>query len=307
MFFGIEPGPGEGHFQKLLHRVGLPGRHHIIVRLVLLEHPPHRLHVLGRVPPVPLRLQVSEIHLVLQASLDPGHGPGDFAGHKRFSPPRTFVVEENPARGVQTVALAVVHRDPVRIDLGGGIGTARVKRSGFILGHRLDQAVHLGAGGLVKTGLWRHLPHGVEKSDRANGGDIAGELRDIEADPHVALGGQIVNLLRLGFPQDLNQRTRITEIAVMQEQAGSFVMAILVNWIDPFGVETGGAADDAVDFVPLPKEQLRQVGAVLSSDPGDKGAFRHGSGLFDQGLGPVVEFLGQADIQFTHPAHIVGG
>ena len=42
---------------------------------------------------------------------------------------------------------------------------------------------------------------------------------DVEADSHVALGGQIVNFFRLNFIQQPFQRTGITQIAVMKRQA----------------------------------------------------------------------------------------
>ena len=52
---------------------------------------------------------------------------------------------------------------------------------------------------------------------------------------------------------------------------------------------------------------FRQVGAVLSGDPGDEGALGHALGLFDGRVGAVVELLGQADIQLAYPTHIMGG
>lgn len=148
------------------------------------------------------------------------------------------MVKEDPAGGVQPVALPIVHRDPVGVDLGGGVRAAGVKGGGFVLGYSLNQPVHLRAGGLVETGLGGHLPHGIEEPDRPDRRDISGKFRDIEADPHVALGGEVVNLFRLGFPEDLDQRARIAEITVMQKETGALVVAIFVDGINPLGVET---------------------------------------------------------------------
>ena len=50
---------------------------------------------------------------------------------------------------------------------------------------------------------------------------------------------------------------------------------ILVEMVDAVGVERGGAALDAVDLIALGEQELRQVGAILASDAGNKG-FLHG-------------------------------
>ena len=44
-----------------------PGRDHVVVRLVLLEHQPHRAHVVAGVAPVAPRVEVAEHELVARA------------------------------------------------------------------------------------------------------------------------------------------------------------------------------------------------------------------------------------------------
>ena len=68
----------------------------------------------------------------------------DFAGDKGFAPARAFVVEQDAVAGVHAVGLAVVDRDPVGVELGHGVGAARVERRGFFLRGFLHQAVKLG-------------------------------------------------------------------------------------------------------------------------------------------------------------------
>src|SRR4051812_39178434 len=53
-------------------------------------------------------------------------------------------------------------------------------------------------------------------------------------------------------------------------------MDILIDVVDPVGVETGGAAFQTVHLISFGKKQLRQVGAVLACDACNKGA-RHKS------------------------------
>ncbi len=48
---------------ELAHRVRLAGGDDVVVRLVLLEHQPHRLDVVAGVAPVALRVEVAEVEL----------------------------------------------------------------------------------------------------------------------------------------------------------------------------------------------------------------------------------------------------
>lgn len=48
-------------------------------------------------------------------------------------------------------------------------------------------------------------------------------------------------------------------------------MGVDVDVFKALGVEVGGASDEAVNFVVLGEEKLRQVGSILSGDPCDQG------------------------------------
>ena len=56
-------------------------------------------------------------------------------------------------------------------------------------------------------------------------------------------------------------------------------MRVLVDVVDPLGVEQRGPAFDAVDFIAFFEEEFREIGSVLSGDAGDEGAF-HGCKMF---------------------------
>jgi hypothetical protein len=64
-------------------------------------------------------------------------------------------------------------------------------------------------------------------------------------------------------------RTHTAEVGVMEKEAVAGLVEILVDVIEPVGVEAGGAAFQAVDLVTLGEEKLRQIGAVLTGAAGD--------------------------------------
>ena len=53
-------------------------------------------------------------------------------------------------------------------------------------------------------------------------------------------------------------------------QAGTALVRVLVEMVDPGGVERRGATLDAVHRVALAEQQLGQIGAVLTGDAGDQ-------------------------------------
>ena len=81
----------------------------------------------------------------------------------------------------------------------------------------------------------------------------------------MALGSQIVNLVRLEFIKKLYQLHRISQVPVMQRQ-----IRVIVDMVNAIGIETGGTADDAVDLVAFFKQEFSEVGAVLPCYTGNK-------------------------------------
>ncbi len=80
-----------------------------------------------------------------------GNGLGDLAGHKDFAASRAFVIEQDAVRGMETIGFAIIHGNPIGIELRGGIGTARIERRRFALWSFLHLAVELGRRSLIKT------------------------------------------------------------------------------------------------------------------------------------------------------------
>jgi hypothetical protein len=81
----------------------------------------------------------------------------------------------------------------------------------------------------------------------------------VEADPHVRLRGQVVDLGRLDLVHQGDQASAVGEVAVVQEEAGALLVRILVEVVDAVGVERRRATDQSVHLVALAEQQLSQV------------------------------------------------
>ena len=134
---------GGAPLNELTHTVLHAGGNHKVFGLVLLQHEPLHAHVVFGVAPVAQGVDVAHVQAVFQALADVGQATGDFAGDKGFATARAFVVKQNAVAGVHAVGLAVVHGDTVSVELGHGVGAARVKGRGFFLGCFLHLAIQL--------------------------------------------------------------------------------------------------------------------------------------------------------------------
>jgi hypothetical protein len=98
----------------------------------------------------------------------------------------------------------------------------------------------------------------------------------------MALGPEVINLVgteRIEEPCDLGG---VGQIAMVKQKSGSEHMRIVVEVVDPAGIERGGAADDAVNLVSLREKEFGEVGTVLSCDSGDQ-CFFHDVDIYATG------------------------
>src|SRR4029078_5132979 len=109
-------------FHELAHRTGLAGCQHEVVGLIDLQYPVHSLDVVPRMAPVALGFEIAEKHRLLEAGLDAANAARDLARHEGLAADRALVVEQDAVGSEHTVGLAVVHRDPVAIQLRHPIG-----------------------------------------------------------------------------------------------------------------------------------------------------------------------------------------
>ena len=237
------------------------------------EHPVHPLDVVAGVAPVALGVEVAEVGLVLQAGLDAGGGAGDLPRHERLAAAGTFMVEENSVRGVHVVRLPVVHRNPVGIQLGTGVGAARVERRRLRLRSLLHLAVELGSGRLVETNGVRHIQNagGLQQAESAEGVDVGGVLGGIERHLHVALRREIVDLVGLRFLHDPDEIGGVRHVSIVEKEMDVLLVRVFVEVVDPVGVKLTRPALNAVDLVPLVEQKFGKVRAILPRDARDEG------------------------------------
>jgi len=124
-----------------------------------------------------------------------------------FSAQRRLMIEQNAVAGVDPVGFAIIDGDPVCVKLGNGIGRAWIERRSFFLWRFLNETVELRCGSLIKPGLFLQPQDAqrFEDAQRAERVGIRGVFRFFERDRDVALGRQIVDLVRLHFLDDPDQ------------------------------------------------------------------------------------------------------
>jgi hypothetical protein len=196
------------------------------------------------------------------------HAVGDFAGDELATSQRAFVVEENAAATEYVVALAVVHRHPVRVELGHTVGTAGVERGVLLLGDGLHLAKHLGRAGLVEPDLGVYQTDRLQQVKRTDTGDLCRGVGLVKRHANKTLGSQVVNLYGVHLLHQGNAGSQVGQVVLHQMKVGVVLDAQLVNAPE---IDGASAAIGAVHGVALFKQQLRQVGAVLTGDSGDDG------------------------------------
>lgn len=86
----------------------------------------------------------------------------------------------------------------------------------------------------------------------------------------MTLGAEVVNFIGFDFFDEATDATAVGEVSVMKEKFDAMDVRILVKVIDTSGIKGAGSSDDAVDFVALFEEELREIRAVLSGDAGNE-------------------------------------
>ena len=188
------------------------------------------------------------------------------------------MVEQDPVAGIHPITFAVIHRDPIGIELRDAIGAARVERRVLLLRCLLHQAEELTGACLIDPGLLREAqnPHCLQYSQRAQSVAVGGVFRTLKTHSHMALGTEVIDLIGLHLLNDPDQVGAIGEVAVVENQAGISFMRVLVEVINSTGIETARAALESMHLVTLLQQQLRQVAAVLPGDTGNQGGFLRG-------------------------------
>ena len=268
---------GSGLGDELAHRILHASADHEILGHILLQHHPLHAHVVLCMAPVPQRIDIAHVETGFEPLRDIRKAPGDLAGDECLAAARALVIEQDAVAGIHVIGLAVVHRDPVGIHLGHRVRRARVERRGLGLRDFLHLAVKLGGRGLVEPGLFIQPEETdrLEQAQRAGGIHVGGIFRRLETDRHMGLRAKVIDLVRGYFGEDPGQVRGIGQIAVMQLELGVVRMRVLVDMVDPLGVEQRRPALDPVHLIALFEQEFGKVGSVLPGDAGDKRFLRH--------------------------------
>src|SRR4051812_33116310 len=82
--------------QKLPDRVHFACRDDVVLGLLLLDDPPHRVSEVGGVSPVSFSIEVAHKKLLLEPKLDCCKRARNLSSDKGFAAPRTLVIEQDP-------------------------------------------------------------------------------------------------------------------------------------------------------------------------------------------------------------------
>src|SRR5579862_198277 len=196
-----------------MYSMRIPSRDNVIVRLSLLQRKPHRFHVVSSETPIALGFEISEKELLLQPLLDATDRARDLAGYESFSALRTLVIKQDSIADKQAVGLPVIDGVPVGGHLADRIRTARIERGMLVL-RRGGCPEHFGGPGLIITNLLAALADMItqrfEQPQRTQCIHVGGVFGDVERYFDVALGSEVIHLIRTDLIQDVPERGSVS-------------------------------------------------------------------------------------------------
>jgi hypothetical protein len=89
----------------------------------------------------------------------------------------------------------------------------------------------------------------LKETECSAGDNIRGEFRHFEADLHVTLRAEIIDLVRAKIVEQRGERTAIGQVGVVQEKPGSGFMRVLVDVVEPACIQRRRTAFDPVNFI----------------------------------------------------------
>ena len=284
--FQLDTGLAEGQFAEFAHGMLIAGGDDEILRLVLLEYEPHAFHVILGVAPVAQGGEVAEVELVLPALSDAGGGKGYLAGHEGLASAFGFVVEQDAGTAVHAVGFAVFPGYPEAVLLGHGVGRVGMEGGVLVLRAFLHLAVEFGGRGLIDAaGLFEAAEaHGLEDAQNAHGVHVGSVFGSVEAYLHMALRGEVVQLVRLHHAHHAHEAHGVRKVAIVEMEA-----RVAFKVVDAFALFGSGTAYHAMHVVAFFKKEFGKIRAVLPSNASDESGFHDFS--FSRRCFPISKFV----------------
>ena len=86
----------------------------------------------------------------------------------------------------------------------------------------------------------------------------------------MALGGEIIDFVGLGFLDQANEIGCIRHVAIVKPQPHIRLMRIAIEMVDAACIKRRRPPLDAVNSVAFLKQQFREIGAILAGYTGDE-------------------------------------
>lgn len=94
-----------------------------------------------------------------------------------------------------------------------------------------------------------HRLDGLEEPLDSDRHDLRRVLAHVEADPHIGLRGQVVDLIRLDGAEDLDQSVAVNEVTVVERDLGrALLVGVGAEMADAGQGEGGRGTDDPVNL-----------------------------------------------------------
>ena len=182
------------------------------------------------------------------------------------------MVEQNAGTAEHPISLPVLLHDPEPVLLRHGVGRIGVKGRLLPLGHYLHLSVQLRGGSLVDPAAFLQPadPHRLQHPEHSQRIHIRRILRHIEGHLHMALGRQIVDLIRAYLPDQFDEAQRISQIPVLQMK-----IFLSLQMHDPLSVIHRGTPYHTVHLISLLQQKFRQIRTVLSCHACDQRPLSH--------------------------------
>ena len=103
--------------------------------------------------------------------------------------------------------------------------------------------------------------HGLQHTQHTRSIHVGRKFGSVEADLHMTLCGEVVDLGGLHLGYNLHQRHGVAQIAVVEMEVG-----LALEMGDALTIVHAGATDDAVHLVAFGQQELAEIAAVLAGD-----------------------------------------